>query len=254
MPVMSKPFRPQATWSFQTAGILQMFRMKWSPSVTVSPLDLKKASRKVCGLYSMTYIRIYLYAMYVCMCMHSCCKVGHASVHTLLVCGMWVSLYTGTSYQLNPYIHKISLLSVTMYLWYVVLPKTLAKVSQKGSNVLGTYRLSKCVLFRSTWLFPTTLFKLATQAFIEIHWICIRDAYVCIWCFVCVCVSVDWVSGRRCTLFDKDHPLKNRKHGRLYLTTNYLCYEQSAKQKDPESRFSIAIREISYAIKVSWHG
>ena len=135
MPVMSKLFRPQATWSFQTAGILQMFRMKWSPSVTVSPLDLKKASRKVCGLYSMTYIRtVYTFMLctYVCMCMHSCCKVGHASLHTLLVCGMWVSLYTGMSYQLNPYSHKISLLSVTLYLWYVVLPKTLAKVSQKG--------------------------------------------------------------------------------------------------------------------------
>ena len=67
-------------------------------------------------------------------------------------------------------------------------------------------------------------------------------------------MSVGWESGRRCTLFDKDHPLKNMKHGRLYLTANYLCYEQSSKQKDPESRFSIAIREISYVTKVGRQG
>ena len=81
-------------------------------------------------------------------------------------------------------------------------------------------------------------------------WECLSLHLMC-----CVaCMSVGWESGRRCTLFDKDHPLKNMKHGRLYLTANYLCYEQSSKQKDPESRFSIAIREISYVTKVGRDG
>ena len=51
----------------------------------------------------------YLYAMYVCACIPAIKYVGHASVHTVLVCGMCVSPYAGTSYQLKSlYPHDFS--------------------------------------------------------------------------------------------------------------------------------------------------
>jgi len=39
--------------------------------------------------------------------------------------------------------------------------------------------------------------------------------------------SSEWHEGRRCTLMDKENPLTSMKHGRLYLTPNYLCFERN---------------------------
>lgn len=37
----------------------------------------------------------------------------------------------------------------------------------------------------------------------------------------------DWNEGRRCTLMDKESPFSSMRHGRLYLTSNYLCFERN---------------------------
>ncbi|XP_031570548.1 GRAM domain-containing protein 4-like [Actinia tenebrosa] len=41
-----------------------------------------------------------------------------------------------------------------------------------------------------------------------------------------------WEQGHRCTLINKDHPLTNMKHGRLYLTQNLLCFERNKSSKN----------------------
>ncbi|KAL9959274.1 hypothetical protein ACROYT_G032584 [Oculina patagonica] len=35
-----------------------------------------------------------------------------------------------------------------------------------------------------------------------------------------------WEDGKRCALMNKDKPLSNVKHGRLFLTQSYLCFEK----------------------------
>ena len=37
------------------------------------------------------------------------------------------------------------------------------------------------------------------------------------------CSQIDWQNGKRCTLLDKEHPLKGSKNGRLYLTQKLVC-------------------------------
>jgi len=36
-----------------------------------------------------------------------------------------------------------------------------------------------------------------------------------------------WEDGKRCALMDKEKPLSNVKHGRLFLTQSYLCFEKT---------------------------
>jgi len=36
-----------------------------------------------------------------------------------------------------------------------------------------------------------------------------------------------WEDGKRCALMDKEKPFSNVKHGRLFLTQSYLCFEKS---------------------------
>ncbi|XP_057296319.1 GRAM domain-containing protein 4-like isoform X1 [Hydractinia symbiolongicarpus] len=52
----------------------------------------------------------------------------------------------------------------------------------------------------------------------------------------------DWVEGRRCTLMDKDSPLSSMKHGRLYLTPNFLCFERN--QFHSKKNIAIQLEEI----------
>ncbi|XP_047146535.1 GRAM domain-containing protein 4 isoform X1 [Hydra vulgaris] len=52
----------------------------------------------------------------------------------------------------------------------------------------------------------------------------------------------DWIDGRRCTLMDKDSPLSSMKHGRLYLTPNYICFERN--QFHTKKNISIKLSDI----------
>jgi len=52
----------------------------------------------------------------------------------------------------------------------------------------------------------------------------------------------DWVEGRRCTLMDKENPFTSMKHGRLYLTANFLCFERN--QFHSKKNIAISLAEI----------
>jgi len=52
-----------------------------------------------------------------------------------------------------------------------------------------------------------------------------------------------WEDGRRCTLFNRDSPLSNMKHGRLYLTKNYLCFERN--QFHSKKNFALRLHDIT---------
>eukprot|EP00794_Sanderia_malayensis_P006066 gene6066-6768_t len=51
-----------------------------------------------------------------------------------------------------------------------------------------------------------------------------------------------WQDGRRCTLLNKDNPLSNMKHGRLYLTKNFLCFERN--QFHSKKNFALRLHDI----------
>lgn len=57
----------------------------------------------------------------------------------------------------------------------------------------------------------------------------------------------EWEEGRRCTLMNKDRPLHNMKHGRLYLTQSYICFERS--KLNPFKNIAIKLENITQLTK-----
>ncbi|XP_065909378.1 GRAM domain-containing protein 4-like [Dysidea avara] len=61
----------------------------------------------------------------------------------------------------------------------------------------------------------------------------------------------DWQGGKRCVLIDKDRPLLGAKHGRIYLTQKYICFEKSQKKKNQitDIRFKISLLDAVAIIR-----
>ena len=63
--------------------------------------------------------------------------------------------------------------------------------------------------------------------------------------------TTDWSGGKRCTLLDKDKPIRNLKHGRLYLTVDHLCFESSSKSREQDARFTMPLKDITNIRRVN---